>query len=55
MSDRERHILYGITYIGNLKKLNLLKNKSRMVVIRTGVGLIGEKLFKGTNFQLVDK
>ena len=40
--DRERQILYGITYMWNLKNKRLIEAESRMVVSRSlGKGHIG--------------
>ena len=37
-SDRERQVLYNITYIWNLKKLNLSKQKVKWWLLWNGTG-----------------
>ena len=55
-SDRERQILYDISYMWHLKKPDIVKAESKMMVTRSwGMGVMGEMLFKGTYLQPVDK
>ena len=51
-SDRERQVLYDITYIWNLKA-KLIKIESKIVVTWGWGVVIGQILFKGTNMQSV--
>ena len=61
-SDRERQLLYGLTYMWNLKQnktkqttqLTDTENRLGIVGIAGGWGWEGEKVVKGTNFQLQD-
>ena len=54
-SDTERHILYNIIYVKNLKKINLNSETESRIVIAKGwrMAEMGEKLIKGYKLSVV--
>ena len=55
-TEKERQIPYDLTYMWNLKKVELTETESKLVVIRGWeVREMGRCWSKGTNFQLKDE
>lgn len=50
INPKERQLLYGVTYMWNLKTVEFIETRRRMVVGRGWGGRSGWS--KGTNFQL---
>jgi len=47
MSDRERQMLYGLTYVESIEKESLIETKNRLVVARSRSGCELVKCVKG--------